>query len=263
MSVSQKLKVLASIDPRWALQQITDPSKRAYYVARLFGRTHFDATIAGFPLRFSTFAHIHYKVAKEMAAGNEWERSLVAAWKEKAAKASVVYDVGGFNGLFGIVAAKTNPNARVVIFEPDPYSARHVEENIKLNNVPNCALERVALTDTVGEVFFSAKGKLGSHISRHDHGLRVKASTLDSYPPASLIKIDVEGVEAKVIAGGKQSLESCPTIFIEVHDQLTQAERDEMWGTLRSFGYSWKQVGDSSEGNPHFVVEASESGKTS
>jgi hypothetical protein len=47
-------------------------------------------------------------------------------WKEKAKQSSVIYDIGGFNGVFGLLAAKVNPQARVVIFGADAISARHI-----------------------------------------------------------------------------------------------------------------------------------------
>src|SRR3989344_1694295 len=251
----QKLRTVLSVDPRWAFRHLKNPSVRSFYWARLTRRTYYDADIESFPMRFAFFSHVQHKIARELSNRNLWEPSLLTLWKEKAKSASVIYDVGGFNGLFGMVAARATPRAWVVIFEPDPFNVRHVRENLKINNIQNCSVEEIALTDHSGTVFFSAKGKLGSHISRHNNGVQVRAKTLDSFPPADLIKIDVEGVEAKVIAGGKHSLEKKPVIFLEVHDQLTESEREEMWGTLKGNGYAWRQIGGSEEGNPHFILE--------
>jgi FkbM family methyltransferase len=254
LSVFRKIGLVLK-NPRWALRFFLHPEVLAFNFSRMIGREYYEADIVGINLKFAFYSYHQHRVALEYTRGNLFEPSLLKVWKEKAANASVIYDVGGFNGLFGLLAAKINPSARVVIFEPDPLNAKSVRQNITINNLDNCSLEEVALTDHEGNISFSAMGKTGSHISSDGHGLQVRAATLDSYPRADLIKIDVEGAEAKVIKSGAHALQKRPVIFLEMHSVLANDERELIWKTLKDNGYVWRQIGGSDEGNPHFIVE--------
>ena len=63
-------------------------------------------------------------------------------------------------------------------------------------------------------------------------GKVVPVESLDTLPPADLIKIDVEGAEAKVIEGGMQSLRRKPTLLLEIHP-LYEPDKEAMWASLK------------------------------
>jgi FkbM family methyltransferase len=252
--IRKKFKTLLSIDPKWAYRFLRKRAthQMTFLWSRLIGRRYWDADVVGVPLRFVFFSPYHHRIAYFFHQGS-YERSALLVWKEKAKESSVIYDIGGFNGIFGLLAAKVNPQARVVIFEPDAVSARHIRENIKANGlINNCTIEEVAISDSKGTVRFSQGGSTGERLA--DHGREVRAETLDDLPPADLIKIDVEGAEAKVIAGGLHALKRKPIISVEVHPWLSESDQEKMWATLKELGYSWKTIGDNVEGNPHYLV---------
>jgi Methyltransferase FkbM domain len=85
-------------------------------------------------------------------------------------------------------------------------------------------------------------------------GTNVRVDTLNAYPPADLIKIDVAGAEAKVVVGRAKSLSQRPTILLEVNHWLKAPERGAMWATLAALGYTWKHIEGDEEGASHFLV---------
>jgi FkbM family methyltransferase len=255
--IAKKIKTILSIDPKWAYRFL---KKRAvhrisFYWSRLIGRKYWDANIDGIVLRFAFFAPYQHRIAYRFHKGELFEWTALRDWKEKAKSSSVIYDIGGFSGIYGLLAAKVNPKARVVIFEPDAINARHIRENIKINGLANIELREVAVADTNGTARFSQGGSTGERLS--EWGSEVRVETLDSLPAANLIKIDVEGAETKVIAGGLVSFaKTKPIISLEVHPWITKEEEEKMWASLKSLGYSWRQEGGEDEGNPHFLLTA-------
>jgi len=81
--------------------------------SRLIGRKYWDADVVGVPLRFMFFAPYHHRIAYFYHTGL-FERSALSVWKDQAKEANVIYDIGGFSGIYGLLAAKVNPNARIV-----------------------------------------------------------------------------------------------------------------------------------------------------
>ena len=250
--LKKKTKTLLSIDRRWAYRFL---KKRAthridFYWSRISGRKYWDADIDGINLKFAFFTPYHHRIAHIFHDGG-FEREALSSWKDKAKNSSVIYDIGGYNGIYGLVAAKVNPKARVVIFEPDATSVRHIRANIKLNNCANCELREVAVSDSNGTARFTQNGGSGERFA--EWGQEVCVETLDSLPPANLLKIDVEGAEAKVIAGGLASFaKTKPAILIEIHPWLDKKEEDDMWKSLKRLGYTWRGVDNDS--NPHYLI---------
>ena len=250
-NIVKNIRQLFFIDVAWALRFLRKPTSRHYYWSRLIGRKYWDADILGFTLRFMFLTPYQHHVAYQLHRGNLFEPLILAAWKEKARTSRVIYDIGGFNGIYGMLAAKVNPDARVVIFEPDPHNARHIRENIRANNVPNCSIEEVALSNFRGNAAFSAEGKTGSHLS--DYGSEVGVDVLDSYPQPDLVKIDVEGAEAQLLAGAPRTLQHKPTMFLEVHG-LNHADEVLLWKLINESGYAKTRIGGPEEGNPHYLL---------
>ena len=123
-------------------------------------------------------------------------------------------DVGANVGAYTVLASGI-AQARTMAFEPSPGTFRYLEDNIRINDLStrasgvNAALGRKAgllsLTDNLGtENYVCPSG--GS-----ERGIEVKVTTLDqSFTDANpkLMKIDVEGFETEVIAGGERVLSS-------------------------------------------------------
>jgi FkbM family methyltransferase len=140
--------------------------------------------------------------------------------------------MGANVGFMAMLAArKVAPGGRVVCFEPLAEPAAQILHNARLNDFPFVEVHQVALARGNGEAeFFVSKESTWGRLSQAGPAplqsgvIRVPMRTLDAFvndeklPAPQFIKMDVEGVEADVIAGGKRVLgEARPVMVIELH----------------------------------------------
>ncbi len=167
----------------------------------------------------------------------------------------VFMDIGANVGFFTLLAARrVGKGGQVHAFEPEPRTYAALRRNIALNRLTNVTAWQLALSDTAGTatLFPHAGGNSGAASLRplENSGPPV-AVELDTYdrlaaerglPVPSLIKIDVEGAETKVIRGMTQLLsqETKPPILMEISEfslEKLGSSRQELLGMMRNFGY--------------------------
>ncbi len=152
----------------------------------------------------------------------------------------VVWDVGANLGLFSFCAASRAGRAgTVVALEPDPWlvrllrrSARGRAAGARVDVVP------IAVSDRVGISRFhiARRSRATSHIegfgtdqaggTREVHSVPTTTldRLLDDFPAPDVVKIDVEGAEALVLAGARHLLGSArPTVICEVFEPSADA----------------------------------------
>lgn len=165
--------------------------------------------------------------------------------------AGVVYDVGANSGIYALLAVEAKPGTRVVCFEPFPPALDALRSNLAMNRFGSrVSVIEAAVDQFVGETTLyipKATGALETSASLDanfkddiEEELRVPTVTLDSYwrgsgcPRVSLVKIDTETTEHRVLQGSRELVESCrPLILFEV---LPQAELDDLNMFGREFG---------------------------
>ncbi len=154
----------------------------------------------------------------------------------------VFVDVGANDGYFTLFAARrVGPSGRVISFEPSSRERGHLERNIALNGLGNVTVVPVALGAAAGHAdlhlaqgVHSGHNTLG-HFAHEDvvpaNVERVPLETLDAVVSrlglscVDVIKIDVEGGEANVLAGARAVLgERRPILMMEVNDGALRAQ---------------------------------------
>jgi FkbM family methyltransferase len=141
-------------------------------------------------------------------------------------------DIGANIGLMTIAASITvGPTGLVICFEPDHRNLSVLVENILLNKATNVCVLNIAVGDTVGEfnLFRSPTddGGISSLVEKKDfwRAQVVSMSPLDRmlniFPSreVSLVKIDVEGYEYRVIKGAQELLSRYKPIVIMEFDE--------------------------------------------
>jgi FkbM family methyltransferase len=133
----------------------------------------------------------------------------------------VLYDIGSNWGFFAIhLASRSKFRGRVHAFEPWP--STHVDlsrlvKDLDLGSRISC--HPIALSNSSGHASMQSPGHSGlAHISEDDQGTRIQTATLDDldFEPPTLIKIDAEGAEEKILQGGRRFLaEHHPMILFE------------------------------------------------
>jgi FkbM family methyltransferase len=145
----------------------------------------------------------------------------------------VIYDIGANVGFFTVIAARlTGPSGRVVAFEPLDENRNVLEANARSNGFSQISARNFALADHDGDAEFllSANATFGGlagsagKIENQAGRLQVRVCRLDSVvqrdslPLPRIIKIDVEGAEAAVLDGARETIRKARPIFIiELH----------------------------------------------
>ncbi len=144
----------------------------------------------------------------------------------------VVYDVGAHAGYSTLLAATcAGPRGRVLAFEAYEPNLHRLRASVAANHLANVDARVLAISDACGDARFalhdsSLEGMLlgddalppSHHTERTVTTMTIDAIVADGAPPPAVIKIDVEGAEARVIAGARQTLtEHRPAVLIEIH----------------------------------------------
>lgn len=154
----------------------------------------------------------------------------------------VVADVGANIGLSALVMAPCVPRGRIHAFEPVPAAFAFLQANAAADPLANIEPNPRSLGAAPGSVAIHVGPRFtaGSHVVDPSHlmaeqieTIAVPLGTLDGFVAErglvrlDLVKIDVEGFEAEVLAGAARSLERFrPVVVLEVNSFCLVAFRD-------------------------------------
>jgi FkbM family methyltransferase len=143
------------------------------------------------------------------------------------APGSTVLDIGANIGFFTRRFARwVAPDGRVIAFEPEALNLRRLRAILDRENV-------AGRVEVLGGVVAERSGRMKLKLNPHhpgDHKIGEAGEEVDSFaiddvlaargwPKVSLIKIDVQGAEERVLDGARQTIERLrPNLFVEVHD---------------------------------------------
>lgn len=142
------------------------------------------------------------------------ELAVLRTYAEMVSPGTTAIDVGGHVGIHSMALAKiVGQDGRVIAFEPNGALVKKFYKNLKSNSIGNVYIHVNALGDSNGDVGYAeAEFNVGaSHLSDAvDSTVPVVCldSLIEEIPgKVSLIKIDVEGAEQRVIIGSRSVLE--------------------------------------------------------
>jgi FkbM family methyltransferase len=169
------------------------------------------------------------------------ERDKLARFNRFLRPGAAVWDIGANVGLFTLPAARgVGPTGEVVAFEPFPRNLVHLDRHLLLNGLAEVTVVRAAVAAEPGWMTMS-EGDSPSEFHADPSGAwRLPAITLDSWcretgaRAPDLVKIDVEGAEGEVLAGGAATFSTArPTIFLALHSEEARASCRgflDLWG---------------------------------
>ncbi len=139
-------------------------------------------------------------------------------------------DVGANVGVYTVLAAGV-AGADVAAIEPSPGTLPHLRDNIRLNDLSaRVRVHPLAMGDAVGGLFLTTRRGAANRVrlsGEVDAGVPILASTLDvvfSRETPLLLKLDVEGYELRVLAGGIRLL-SHPALRAVLAETVQHASR--------------------------------------
>lgn len=166
----------------------------------------------------------------------------------------VILDVGCNIGAWTLPIARRYPDAKVISFDCQEYLIRCLDKTIDLNKITNVQTSVTAISDCnetmrYGSIDYTWGGNFGAfeletpHHNSDFNGRvlpgrfeEIEKRTIDSFNlnNVSLIKIDVEGMELKVLSGARETLQRCrPVVLFEHH----KTDRTKAEALLRELGY--------------------------
>lgn len=142
----------------------------------------------------------------------------------------VYVDVGACVGTHTVWFARYCRAEHVYAFEPRGWLASVVQHNVDINDLTTrVTVRQLGLADRAGSITVELEGR-PEHFQVHRMDRVVKGK-------ATLIKIDVEGMEPQVLAGSGRILRKHhPVVFAEA---WTEDARERLTEMLKPFGYSW------------------------
>jgi len=187
-----------------------------------------------------------------------FEPSTTSLIKSLVRGGDTVVDVGAHIGYFTLLLAEcVGHTGRVLAYEPAAIVREKLQKNINLNDCPQVSVHSEALSDRDGsaKLFLAPENNTGLSSFREPRDCievqEVATRRFDSiFTPEtriSLVKIDVEGAEAKVIRGMKRYLEvHRPHLIVEITDKFLiemGEDADGLLSLLKSYGYRAYVIG--------------------
>ncbi|MCI0746152.1 MAG: FkbM family methyltransferase [Verrucomicrobia subdivision 3 bacterium] len=203
-----------------------------------------------------------------------WEASSVTALKQFVRPGTCVVDVGANLGFFSRRFAEwVRPGGLVLAIEPEARNFESLTAMLSRRGLANVEAIRAAAAEASGMLKLHVDP---CHHANHriaDAGAEVRSVTLDGilaerrWPAVSLVKIDVQGAEERVLRGASETLRRLhPALFIEVDHSALRAmnsSAERVLALVESAGY---QIYRSPGHTPpcaislQAAIEASESG---
>ena len=223
--------------------------------------------VAGRSMRFATTGSSSKKRLRSLFS----KEPTTIAWIDTFANGETLYDIGANVGMYTIYAAIMR-NAEVYAFEPEALNYAELNKNIYLNDLHGQVLAYCVALSDVDKPDKLLLSEFGLGISYHDFeenswvddkqfspdwfvskdnrrpqgcvGQRLDAMVADGLPMPDHIKIDVDGLEHRVIAGMTETLRqpNLKTVLIEIN--FDNPKNLEIVATMGKLGwrYSWAQL---------------------
>lgn len=175
------------------------------------------------------------QVGLAIARDRQYEPHLTRQLRALLGPGSVFVDVGANIGFFTLLAAaRVGPKGRVHAFEARADNLSLLRRSVEDNGFANVEVHQCAVSDRAGNLAFFASGTwysngriVGDDEAGSERLPRVRAVTLDQVlanePRVDVIKMDIEGAEARALAGMRGLLRRHrPVLLTEFSPDLLQ-----------------------------------------
>jgi FkbM family methyltransferase len=164
-------------------------------------------------------------IQKHMLNGEPYEHDMLRDMAGRVGANGWIVDVGANIGNHSLYL--TAMGFYVMAFEPDPLLAKCIQSSMEINQFYNMEVQCAGLgsENTTAEIVTQLNGNIGAQSLRVGRG-DIPVYQLDEFMVnPSVIKIDVEGMEFKVLYGARETIaRSRPVLYVESSDWKPLAE---------------------------------------
>ena len=259
-----KFKTLLTMDYGWAVRYY--PKRLLIYIKYLLDfRKLIEVEVDGLRIKMSWSHPNHHYFIIRSNDKRYYEYELFKIWKKELEQTmGDIIDFGGYNGFYGLLAAKICPNSKVYIFEPDSVNYTHIKKNILINNLHNVVVIKAIVTDKIRSIFFAQQqGRETGRISE-DSDFKIDSLTLDDWLEKGkikpvLIKMDIEGAEYLALSGMKNYLKNAPkvNIILELHREVIKKfgnTKEDVLKLLDELGFKYKYLNKNDYGCDYYLI---------
>ena len=180
-------------------------------------------------------------------------------WIDEFPEGACFWDIGANVGMFSLYAA-LRPGVRVLAFEPAGSSFAVLNRNIGLNDMESrIAAYCIAFSDDTKldtlYMGFANAGSFGTEVNQFDEVVETKfrqgciGYSVDDFvsafspPPPTHVKIEVDGLEAAILRGGRDtfSVSSVRSMLVEVEGDSVRSR--EIVALLTGLGFTTRPRG--------------------
>ena len=194
-------------------------------ISKVIDSSGFNAVVKG-RYGYVVFNKNDIYIGKSIEKYGEFSESEVSLFRAVCKKGDVVVEVGAnigthtlaFSGLVG-------EKGKIYAYEPQRIVFQTLCANMALNSIQNVDCHQMAVSSGDGFVVipnirYDIEGNFGGlSIQQYKTGYKVRSICLDNFldiPKLKLLKIDVEGMEHKVIDGSVNLIEKHrPVLYVE------------------------------------------------
>ena len=229
-------------------------------IAKLPFNKSFSDRHGAYPTHMNVLSRKKNAVQREIHRGGlgayevDFQSALLALC-QTTDRAIRFYDIGAHMGIYSSLIATVfhAMNPYIVAVEPTPDTARDARTLRDVNGLQYTVVE-AAVSDTYGEVQLCLSEKsessnsLNPHFKKGDQTVRVRLTTLDrlvaaGFTPPTLVKVDVETLEAQVLRGGLAVIqEHRPIVTLELLPKCEPEAIGAMLKAIEHFDYRFYQV---------------------
>jgi FkbM family methyltransferase len=191
---------------------------------------------------FTYVADLTDSMARSVVWGNlkVWEATSLQVFSELARTSERFLDVGAYSGIYSLVACADGPG-EVIAFEPNPASLRLLRVNIRANGwehritvIPKGAAD----ASGTARMTIPPEDATAARVDDAGTGPTIELTTIDEVlggRRVDVIKVDVEGLETRVLVGAQGTLSRYrPALILE---SLTDQGFRDIGEILKPHGY--------------------------
>ncbi|WP_157745917.1 FkbM family methyltransferase [Halorubrum trapanicum] len=195
------------------------------------------------------------------------EKGILLEFLDELKKDDIFFDIGAGYGIYTCFAGNIISEGEIIAFEPFSDRSEMLKQNINTNQITARVVEKVLWDDQgnseVGldnekssiRVTNTGEREISNDTKEVQSIPKVPADSLieqGKIPEPTILKIDVEGSEVRVLRGLEKTLQTskCRTVFCEIHFPMgnSRSARDydddpyEVYDLLREHGFSITQL---------------------
>ena len=184
---------------------------------------------------------------------NSYEEFTSNIIENLAQNIDLFIDIGAHYGYYSLLVGQANPNCEIIAFEPAPTNFEILNRNIELNHLKNARVVNQAVSNRNEQVNFNIS-TASDNCAFINHPatptlkqINIQSITLSELLSGkkglrTLIKIDAEGHELKILEGFKDILSEVDNIqmVLEINPEcllLDKTTPKELFTTITALGY--------------------------